>query len=325
MILWLAIGLLLLVSFVFSGIEAGILSVNRVRLRNRAKHRDASALRLQKLLKEPERLLLTVVLVTNLANIFAITLATTRFVRWWGAAGYGFALVFFLPLYLFGLELLPKSLFRRFPTRALAFLSVPLRLASLTLAPVLRLGANLTRRLFPPVEIESRKLFTAREDFKYLTLESERAGALSPAERQLIHGVLDFQSVTARDLMQPLADFPAIRHDADVEELIASSRGGALERFVVLSETGEILGILSLFEAVLARAPRATIRSHIRRVAVVAATESAYRIMHKLRTARTQVALVTENGVPQGLVFAEALYRRLVSGQVKAGENVPRV
>lgn len=314
MIFWVAIGLLLVVSFVFSGIEAGILSVNRVRLRNRVKHRDRAALRLQRLLKEPERLLMTVVIVTNLANIFAVTLATTRFVSWWGRIGYIAGLALFLPLYLFGLELLPKSLFRRFPTRALAALSVPLRLAYLLLDPFLRLGAGVARRIFPPVEVESRKLFAAREDFKYLTLESERTGAITPVERQLIHGVVDFRSVTARDLMQPLSEFPVISQGATVEELIAASRDGKLERFVVTSDGGEILGIVSLFEAILARGPRAKISSHIRRVATVTPEESAFRLMHKLRTARTQVALVAEAGQPHGLVFAEALYRRLVSG-----------
>ena len=314
MIFWLVIAALLLVSFVFSGIEAGILSLNRVRLRNRVKHRDRDALRLQKLLKEPERLLLTVVIVTNLANLFAITLATAAFVRHWGVAGYGVALLVFLPLYLFGLELFPKSLFRRFPLHALAWLSAPLRLAYLALSPVIRLGTSLGRRLFPPLGDDSLKLFAAREDFKYVTLESERVGAISPTERQLIHGIVDFRSVPARELMQPLADFPTIHEGAGIEELIAASRDGSLERFLVVSETGEILGIVSLFEAILARAPGAKISSHLRRLAPVPATESALRVLRKLRTARTQVALVMEGDTPQGVLFAEALYRRLVSG-----------
>ena len=314
MILWTAIAVLLAVSFVFSGIEAGILSLNRVRLRNRVKHRDAAALRLQELLKEPERLLLTVVIVTNMANIFAITLATMSFVRHWERWGFGISLVLFLPLYLFGLELFPKALFRRFSMYALALLSVPLRIAYLALAPAFRLGTGISRRFFHREELAPQKLFAAREDFKYFTLESERSGAISPVERHLIHGVVDFRSVTARELMQPLSDFPTIRQDADVEELIAASNNGRVERFLVLSEHGEIMGIVSVFEAVLARVPKAKISSHIRKIASVSAAESALRILRKLRTARTQVALVMQGDKPTGLVFAETLYRRLVSG-----------
>ena len=74
---------------------------------------------------------MTVLIVTNLMNIFALTLTTQEFVRWLGPRGYCLALVLALPVYLMGLELLPKSLFRRFPYRALAFLATPLRLADL--------------------------------------------------------------------------------------------------------------------------------------------------------------------------------------------------
>ena len=178
----------------------------------------------------------------------------------------------------------------------------------------MRLGAWLGRRLFPPVQDDSLKLFVAREDFKYVTLESERAGAITPTERRLIHGIVDFRSVCARDLMQPLTDFPTMIEGAGIEELIAASRGGSLERFLVVSREGKILGIVSLFEAILARAPGAKISLHMRRIASVQTTESALRVLRKLRTARTQVALVMDGDTPKGLLFAEALYRCLVSG-----------
>lgn len=312
MILGVVIAILLLVSFLFSGIEAGILSLNRVRLRNRAKHGDRAARRLQKLLRKPGRLLMTVVIVTNLANIFAITLATTALVSHWGRWGYGIGLVLFLPIYLF--ELFPKALFRRLPTHVLAALAMPLRAAYLALDPFFRIGSGITRCFSGFKDTSAQELFAAREDFKYVTLESERSGAITPAERRLIHGVVDFRLVTARDVMQPLSDFPTIRQDADVEELIAASRGGSLERFVVLSESGEILGIVPVFEAVLSGAPHAKVSAHLRKIASVPASETAFHLLRKLRTARTQAALVMEGGTPKGLVFAETLYRRLVSG-----------
>ena len=303
----------LLVSFVFSGIEAGILSVNRIRLRHRMKLRDPAALRLDRLLKRPERLLMTVVLTTNLTNIVAIALATQTFVGWWGQAGYGIALLVFLPLYLFGLELFPKALFRRFPYRALAFLSEPLGWADTLFSPLLALGTLAAQWVVPKDEPYSRKLFAGREDFKYFTVESERSGTLTPVERQLIHNVVDFRSVAARDLMQPIIDFPTVRQDCTVDELIAISHDGASERFLAVSASGEILGLVNLFEAVLDRGPQSRVSVFIRRLLVVAPAESAPRLMRKLRSARTPVALVMDQGKPVGLVFAAAVYRRLIS------------
>ncbi|MEI6351346.1 MAG: CNNM domain-containing protein [Verrucomicrobiota bacterium] len=313
MMLWLVVIVCLLVSFVFSGIEAGILSVNRVRLRHRAKLRDRAALRLQRLLRNPERLLLTVVIVTSMANIVAITLTTYAMVRRWGHVGYLLSLLLFLPLYLFGLELFPKSLFRRFPYRALALLSQPLRIADLLLAPGLRLTERFTRRLASSEEPDARKLFAAREDFKYLTIESERAGTLTTVERQLIHNVVDFRNITARDLMEPIAEVPTIRNDRTLEELIAASNGGSVERFLVIGESGEILGLVNVFEVLLDAGPRSRVSSYVRSLTSVPVNDPAPRLMRKLRVARTPVALVIDNGQPVGIVLSGGIYKRLFS------------
>jgi Mg2+/Co2+ transporter CorB len=119
--IWLAVIVLLLVSFTFSGIEAGILSVNRVRLRHHVNLGDRAALKLDRLLARPGRMLGTVLLVTNLMNIWAITLISQKLVAALGTwRGYAVTFAVCLPLLVLVLELFPKSLFRRFPYRALA-------------------------------------------------------------------------------------------------------------------------------------------------------------------------------------------------------------
>src|SRR5438552_11866775 len=66
------------VSFLFNGIEAGLTSIDPVRLRHHVKLNRPAAVRLDRLLKTPERLLVTVLLITNLADILAL-LVMTRF------------------------------------------------------------------------------------------------------------------------------------------------------------------------------------------------------------------------------------------------------
>ena len=107
-----------IVSFFFNGIESGLLSIDPVRLRQNVKRRVPAALRLNRLLKHPERLLVTVLLFTNAADILGLLLLTRQLVRSWGYAGFVFSLAIALPVYLFLLSVLPKSLFRRFPFRA---------------------------------------------------------------------------------------------------------------------------------------------------------------------------------------------------------------
>ena len=311
---WLAVALCLLVSFVFSGIEAGILSVNRVRLKHRVKHRDRAALRLERLLRDPERLLVTVLVVTNLMNIFAITLTVQEFTALCGVWGYAAAFAAFLPVHLFALELLPKSLFRRFPYRALAALTGPLRLADVLLAPMHAAGAAVSRTLFKKRPEPQRKLFTGREDFKYLTIESEHTGALSKDEREMIHNVVDFRAVLARDVMTPLAGVPLIAADADVAELLARSRATGVEQWPVISAQGEITGLVQVFDVALDGRTRGAVEPLQRRIVQVAESEPAYSVLRKLRAARSTLAVVSgADGRQVGVVAWEDLIRRLVT------------
>jgi Mg2+/Co2+ transporter CorB len=78
--IWFIIFCCWVVSFFFNGIESGLLSIDPVRLRKNVKNRVLAAMRLNRLLKRPERLLVTVLLVTNAADIIGLVLLTRQLV-----------------------------------------------------------------------------------------------------------------------------------------------------------------------------------------------------------------------------------------------------
>jgi CBS domain containing-hemolysin-like protein len=247
--IWVAVVLCLLVSFVFSGIEAGIRSVNRVRLKHRMKMGDSAARTLDRLLARRGRVLVTALLVTNLMNILAYACHS-----WPDPASRPRSYVFSaiaLPIYLFGVELLPKALFRRFPYRALAALAGPLRLADLILTPLHFIGDLLSRLFFGRRPAEQAKLFVAREDFKYLTIKSEREGTLSADERQMIHNVVDFRAITAREVMLPIENVQTVRPSTNLEELLTRATASRIDRWPVRTETGELTGLVNVFDIAL--------------------------------------------------------------------------
>ncbi|MDP9292449.1 MAG: CNNM domain-containing protein [Verrucomicrobiota bacterium] len=306
----------LLVSFLFAGIEAGILSVNRVRLRHRVKQRDPAAKKLERLLSRPGRVLVTVLIVTNFMNILALTLIVQRFIAPNGGLGYALVGLVCLPFYVLVLELLPKSLFRRFPYRALAGLSEILRLADFLLSPFLNLGSRLTRALFGKTHIE-RKIFVAREDFKYLTGESERGGSISKAERELIHNVLDFRAVRVKELMLPLAQTETVRPDDRLDTLIERWQRTHHDHLPLLSDSGEIVGLVNVFDVLVDRTPGTDAGVHQRRIVFLKDDEFAYNAIRKLRAAQSPLAAVSDrHSTTLGIVSLEDLVKRLVSAAV---------
>jgi putative hemolysin len=291
----LALVFCLVISFLFSGTEAGILSLNRVRLRHRLKMGDKAAIKLERLVAKPERMLVTVLMVTNLMNICSILMVTRVCVLEWGSPwGYVASAAICLPVWQFCLELLPKSLFRRFPFRSLAALSDLLRAADLILSPLLAIGGVLLR--LAPRKPEERKLFAVREDFKYLTIESERQGTLLPVEREMIHNVMDLGSATARDVMVPIGRVRSLPASANVPELVALARETGLERFPLTDKAGNFVALVNVFEVLMEGGRRQQVSAYQRRIVTVTPVEEAYSIMKKMRAARSTLAAVMDGG-----------------------------
>jgi putative hemolysin len=312
--IWLIIALCCLVTFVFSGIEAGILSVNRVRLAHHARQREAAAMKLQALLEHPDRLLITVLMVTNFANISALVLLTGMLVSVFGTRGYLIALAIYLPTYLVLLELLPKSLFRRFPYRALAALAEPLRIADLLLTPVHLVGRIVQQLLFKDAPVMAQRLYLGREDFKYFAAEGEKTGTLTQAESAMISGVVDFRGITAKDVMKPLDRARTLSADTPVNQLLEKSAVENHDRWLIMGENGMITGVVSAFEVLLEGRRDVTIGVYQRRIVMVGANEPAYSVLRKLRAARSTVAAVRGSDArAMGVLTWGDLIRKLVT------------
>lgn len=311
--IWLLVVACWLVSFLFAGIEAGLLALNTVRLRHRAKSGDHAAIRLEKMLRHPERLFVTVLLATNAADIAALLILTGQLVRGFGALGYVFAILIALPVYLFLLNVLPKSLFRRFPLRAVARLSGMLEFATTALSPLFLCGEWLARKLVSHGKPPPR-LFAAREELKLITVQSERGGALSSAERAIIHNVFDFTSVKVRDVMVPLIKTVSLRTDDTPETVLQLSERAAIDRFPVV-ENGRPVGLINVFDILVDSTGARTLRNYMRRIISAPENEFASRVVRQLRAARIGLAAVTDSNQKMiGIVALEDLLRHLVRG-----------
>ena len=301
----------LALSFIFSGVEAGLLSLNRVRLRHLARQGDPAAARLQRLLQRPTRVFVTVLAVTSFLNISAIVITGNRLVALLGPWGYLVTLVLALPIFVLVIEFCAKSIFRRLGYRALASIALPLELGSLLLSPVIALVRPLAKRLLK--RRPARELFVAREDLKYVATQSERLGMLTSIEREMIHNVMDFRNVKVRDVMVPLSQTKCVGVDMTVEQVVNLSRQAKAERFPVLDRSGKVIGLVHTIDLVVDRALDEPVRSYLRRIVQVRADEQAPRAMRRLRATPQHFALVVDDaGKPVGVVGLSNLLNPLV-------------
>jgi len=310
--IWFLVALCWIISFLFSGIEAGLLALNPVRLRHRAKSGDRGARRLQKMLRQPERLLITVLLVTNAADIVALIILTHELVIRRGWVGYAIAVAIALPVYLFLLGVLPKSLFRRFPLRAVARLSGLLEIVTKLLMPLHAVGGFVEHTIFARAKNPTR-LFAGREELKMITVQSEKSGALSSTERAIIHNVVDFTAVKVRDVMVPLDKTVSFKVDDSPNKVLEVSEKLGIDRFPIFSESTEPLGLINVYDVLFDTDSSQPVRQYMRRIITASESESAYRVVRRLRAARIGLAAVIDSRQRSiGIVALEDLVRQLI-------------
>jgi len=231
-----------------------------------------------------------------------------------GYAGYFIALIIAVPLYLLLLSVLPKSLFRRFPFRALARLAGVLESVSILLLPVLEIGARTGQLLVPRRAAKRSGLFAAREELKQITAQSEREGSLTATERAMIHNVVDFRGVKVREVMLPLPKVVGLRPSASIQEALELSTSFGLDRLPVVTTEGQPSGLVNVLDILLEQNKEKPLNSYVRRIVTTSEDEPAYRLVQQLRAARLGLsAVLDEKKNLRGIVTVEDLIRRLVS------------
>jgi len=309
---WFLFILCLAASFVFSGTETGLLSLNRLRLRQLSRSGDAAAIRLWRLVAEPSRLFITVLCVTGLSNIIAILILASWLVHALGGWGYLCTVLIAFPIFLILIEILPKSFFRRFPYQALASIAVLLEIASLVLTPLMTVGSWCARHIFRLKR--PQELFIAREDLKSLTRQIEKMGMLSSTERQMIHNVVDFRTVRVKDVMVKRNQVVKLKTDAPVDEVIKKFLQTRFDSLPLVNDQEQVVGLVNVFDVILDQKPGENAATYLRRMLTVREEEPASMALHRLRAAfpQTLALVVNAEGQTVGVVAIENLLGPLV-------------
>lgn len=323
---FLLLPLCMLAEAFFSGMETGVISVNRLRLLHRARSGSRGARIIEDFLREPERLLGTTLTGTNLCTVIVSTLAANVSERWgvWGQsiAGVGVALT----LLVVG-EFLPKAWFNSRPLERCIPLAGTLRVAERILKPISVLIMALTRWAAPAGRRGNRSPFVTREHLQILTQDSEAGGQISTFERLMIQRVLDLQLQTAAEIMTPLARVASLKPDTPLIEAVELVRRHGHLRLPVLDPaSGECLGLLHM-QDVLAQAgdlERETAAQRMQPPFFLADSLRADDVLPVLRRHRQPIAIVRDaNNRPCGIVTVENVLKLLV-GDIPASASSAR-
>ncbi|MBX7208996.1 MAG: CNNM domain-containing protein [Verrucomicrobiaceae bacterium] len=306
--IWLALILALVLSFLFSGIESAIMSISRVRVRHAADEGDSRAARLLPLIEDRDALLGAATVVNHMANLAAFSIINWKLIQALGTWGYAVGLLIALPVFLIGLEVVPKTIFRRYPFRLLRYLH-PLVL----IAGMLRVPFKVIRGK-QPADSGAQSESSARDDLKNLTASLAKQGLLTPAGAALIARVLDYKRWKTGDLMVPLTKTAAVPPDIAVNDALKLAAEGGLVAIPVMGPDGGFAGILELLALPARLPPDRLVRQHMRAAVETAATTSALAALQRLRQRGRTLAIVNDGatGKPVGIIAEENLLAPLL-------------
>ncbi len=245
-LVWLLV-LLLLISAFFSGSETALLTLNRYRLRHRARQGHLGARVAERLLARPDRLISLILIGSNVANTLATSLVTLVALRIGGPGGVAVASVGLAFVIMIFTDVMPKTVGairseQLGPPAALVYFV----LLKVTL-PVVWLVTAISNALL--------RLFGVRPDQaaqQHLTLDELRtivtdAGALLPRRRQrMLMSILELEDMTVDEIMVPDNELVGIDLDDDWDEIASTLTGSRHSRLPVYR--GNIENLLGLLE-----------------------------------------------------------------------------
>lgn len=240
--------ILLLLSAFFSGSETALMSLNRYKLRHKARAGHRGARLAEQLLQRPDRLIGLILLGNNAVNISASVLVGIVSLELGGQLGVAIGTAALTFVVLIFAETAPKTMAALHPERIAypaAYVYFVLLKVLYPLVWLTNIMANAVLFLLGLRRTVSDGYALSREELR--TVVFEASAMISGRYRQMLLSILDLEKVTVDDVMVPHNEIVGIDLDDDIDTIARQIRESEHTRLPVYRDTiDNVLGILHL-------------------------------------------------------------------------------
>ncbi|MCZ6836485.1 MAG: CNNM domain-containing protein [Planctomycetota bacterium] len=305
----------LVLSALYSGMETGLYTLNRVRVTVRAGRGDKRAMRLRSMLHRSNRTLTTLLIGNNIANYMGTFGIAAILDGMDLSAGTAIALnagILIPLLFVFG-ETLPKDLYRThtdhwsYGTSGLLLISDRL-FTILGLAPIVVGFGILVGKMFGS---SGEGATSARQRISQLIQEGMGAGVLSETQSTLAERALALHDKTLRSVMVPWSRVASLSADIDLKLRQDIIERRHHTRLPVVAPGGKVMGILSIIDILLA--PDQPTRELTKAATEFPPDAKLHLALRMLRQEHRTMAIIVDpkTGNPLGLVTLKDLVEPL--------------
>tara|TARA_Y100000590_G_scaffold132214_3_gene151052 strand:+ start:150 stop:1424 length:1275 start_codon:yes stop_codon:yes gene_type:complete len=313
----------LIFSAFFSSSEAAFLSIQKTKLSHIPDSKSDDKVPLSTiLLQQRGRLLATVLLGNNLANVAFVALVTTQVITWlpdYPSQAAVISTVLSTALLLVFGEVLPKTFAVRHSEKLVVVFAKPIRFFELLFYPFVRILQLLAdNQILGNKTVEKETLVTEAEIRNLIDI-GEAEGSVDPDEAELLESVFRFGDKHVREVMTPRADIIFVERGVSLETFLSLYEKDMHSRYPVYKgNTDNVVGLLSLKDMIKAFSAKTvslddSVTDVIRDGYFVPETKRIAELFEELRNSGHQMAIVVDEfGGVSGLVTMKQLLEEIV-------------
>lgn len=233
----------------FSSAETSYTTINKIKLRTMCKEGNKGAVRVQKILENPGRMLSSILVGNNIVNIAVSSLVTTFTIKLFGNAATGISTGILTVVLLILGEITPKTLASNNAETIACLYSKPIKIIIIILTPVVFIIDKLSSIILKIFRTDNKKPTATITEAEFRTMldVAHEEGVFEDGEKAIIHNVFEFDDQKVKEVMVPKIDVCMIEQNATFEELLEVFREGFHSKIPVYDkETDKVIGILHI-------------------------------------------------------------------------------
>ena len=316
----LIIGICLLVSAFFSGSETALLRLRAHQVEKDVKEaRGPAAVAVRDLLRSTSRLLVTILLGNNIANIMASATAAALFIQLLGERqGIIVATFVMTLLVLIFAEVLPKAIAARHSRRVSYLVGLPLYLLHAVLWPVHAVVDRVLEPLVRRVAGDDEEFHSAEEVMRMARLARTESGNGTPLA--IIGATAGAAEMTVSEIMVPRTEIVAFPAQTPPDELLDEVLDERYTRVPIYDESiDQILGVVHLKDLIklVQSNGGGALQSILKPVLRVPERKAILPLLEDMQRAFCHVAMVKDEfGVTLGMLTQEDILEEIV-GEIR--------
>lgn len=310
--------ILLTLSSFFSSSETALMSLSKIRVRYMMDEGIKNAYYINKLIENPSKMLSTILIGNNIANIGASALATSIAINLWGNTGVGIATGIMTVLVIIFGEITPKSLAAENSERVALRVAKPIYALTLILNPLIKVLMYLTNIFLKLLGVKNTDNLPSitEEELKSMVNVSQEEGVLEVEEKEMIYNVFQFGDSQIKDVMVPRTDMISADVTSSYDELITMLKNEQFSRIPIYEDSYDnIIGILYVKDLMFAdvKTDNFNIKDYMREPYFTYEFKNTSDLFAEMRKEKIHISIVLdEYGGTAGIVTIEDLIEEIV-------------